>query len=69
MGYNEYGQCGFDENVKSINEPRLLLNDKNVFDICCGYYHSFILTSKNKNIFYYFKIYFMITFLLLDKYK
>ena len=55
MGDNGSGQCGFDKNVESINEPRLLLNDKNVFDICCGYKHSFILTSKKKNIFYYFK--------------
>ena len=52
MGSNENGQCGLQKKIKFVEKPTLLLKDENIFDICCGSIHSFILTSKkykNKN--------------------
>ena len=59
MGSNEFGQCGMKEekeNILDINlvkgfntyNPKLLLRDENIISICCGYNHSFILSSKKK---------------------
>ena len=50
MGSNQYGQVGFKENIQEITKPTLLLKDENIFDICCGWDHSFILTSKKKKL-------------------
>ena len=46
MGYNFFGQCGFKKEIEKVEKPSLLLKDENIFDICCGLNHSFILTRK-----------------------
>ena len=48
MGSNQSAQCGFDEKTANLQKPTLLLKDENIFDICCGWDFSFILTSKKK---------------------
>ena len=48
MGYNGNGQCGMGNNVSKVDQPTLLLKDENIISVCCGYQHSFILTSKKK---------------------
>eukprot|EP01091_Cochliopodium_minus_P009743 TRINITY_DN2467_c0_g1_i3.p1 TRINITY_DN2467_c0_g1~~TRINITY_DN2467_c0_g1_i3.p1 ORF type:complete len:212 (+),score=40.69 TRINITY_DN2467_c0_g1_i3:367-1002(+) len=50
MGNNNYGQCGFEKERNSINEPQLLMNDKNIVSICCGKNFSIIVTrDENQN--------------------
>ena len=49
MGSNQYGECGFDEKTENIEKPTLLIKNENIVDVCCGYYHSFILISKKNN--------------------
>ena len=48
MGNNEYGQCGFENGKQKIEQPTLLLKDEKIISVCCGSYHSFILTSNLK---------------------
>ena len=50
MGTNKFGQAGFDRNKSKVlfDQPTFLLKDENIISICCGYYYSFILSSKKK---------------------
>ena len=53
MGKNNYGQAGFSSEEKKIGEPRFLFTDKNIISLSAGYEHSFCLSSKSENTFFF----------------
>eukprot|EP01091_Cochliopodium_minus_P002752 TRINITY_DN12606_c0_g1_i1.p1 TRINITY_DN12606_c0_g1~~TRINITY_DN12606_c0_g1_i1.p1 ORF type:complete len:321 (-),score=46.53 TRINITY_DN12606_c0_g1_i1:28-990(-) len=48
MGCNKFLQCGYSRDTKYLATPQLLMTDKNIFDICCGYKNSFVLRYDEK---------------------
>eukprot|EP01091_Cochliopodium_minus_P015761 TRINITY_DN5698_c1_g1_i1.p1 TRINITY_DN5698_c1_g1~~TRINITY_DN5698_c1_g1_i1.p1 ORF type:complete len:181 (+),score=40.21 TRINITY_DN5698_c1_g1_i1:220-762(+) len=44
MGKNEFGECGFGNEIFESREPKLLMTDKNIISVCCGMNFSVILT-------------------------
>eukprot|EP01091_Cochliopodium_minus_P001463 TRINITY_DN1132_c0_g2_i1.p1 TRINITY_DN1132_c0_g2~~TRINITY_DN1132_c0_g2_i1.p1 ORF type:complete len:416 (-),score=88.22 TRINITY_DN1132_c0_g2_i1:27-1274(-) len=48
MGSNGKGQCGLGKEIRKVETPTLLLTDKNIFSVCCGFDYSFILTRDDK---------------------
>eukprot|EP01091_Cochliopodium_minus_P013940 TRINITY_DN4619_c0_g1_i1.p1 TRINITY_DN4619_c0_g1~~TRINITY_DN4619_c0_g1_i1.p1 ORF type:complete len:329 (+),score=38.34 TRINITY_DN4619_c0_g1_i1:381-1367(+) len=47
LGSNEFGQCGKSD-TKNFSVPYLLMEDKNIVSVCCGYNYSCILSKNDK---------------------
>eukprot|EP01091_Cochliopodium_minus_P009202 TRINITY_DN2206_c0_g1_i1.p1 TRINITY_DN2206_c0_g1~~TRINITY_DN2206_c0_g1_i1.p1 ORF type:complete len:420 (-),score=80.47 TRINITY_DN2206_c0_g1_i1:15-1274(-) len=50
MGSNSNGQCGLNDDLDFIKSPLLLMSDKNIKAVCCGWYYSYILLRDEKGV-------------------
>ena len=48
FGWNEYGQLGLGDNNNNRNLPTLLMQDKEIQNVVCGGYHSFIIKESGE---------------------
>eukprot|EP01091_Cochliopodium_minus_P009189 TRINITY_DN2200_c0_g1_i1.p1 TRINITY_DN2200_c0_g1~~TRINITY_DN2200_c0_g1_i1.p1 ORF type:complete len:351 (+),score=58.48 TRINITY_DN2200_c0_g1_i1:68-1120(+) len=48
FGGNGFGQLSLDPSIRKTFSPKLIMKDKNIINICCGYNHTIILKKGGR---------------------